>query len=69
MATVDLDQGELGDAAAACQALSFQEGERAKAMNNPDMHLGFEENSKRFAHLARKCEMARRLQTESQVRP
>ena len=47
MANVQLDPGELSDAIAACRALAYQEGERAKTMTNPDMRRGFEENAQR----------------------
>jgi len=56
MVNVELDAGEVGDAIAACRALAYQEGERAKTMTNPEMRRGFEENARRYAALAKKLE-------------
>jgi hypothetical protein len=39
--------------------MAFQEGERAKAMRNPDMRRPIENTAKRFAALAAKLKAAR----------
>jgi len=56
---VDLTDAELATAATACRAMAYQEGERAKKMENPTMRGPLEANSKRYAALAEKLESAR----------
>ena len=57
---LDLTDAELATAATACRAMAYQEGERAKKMENPTMRGPLEINSKRCAALAEKLEVARR---------
>jgi hypothetical protein len=57
---IDLTDAELVTAATACRAMAYQEGERAKKMENPTMRGPLEANAKRFAVLAEKLEAARR---------
>jgi hypothetical protein len=57
---LDLTDAELATAATACRALAFQEGERAKKMENPGMRAPIENTAKRFAVLAAKFEAARK---------
>ena len=57
---LDLTDAELATAATACRAMAYQEGERAKKMENPTMRGPLEINSKRYAALAEKLEVARR---------
>jgi hypothetical protein len=56
----DLTDLELEAAARACRALAYQEGQRAKAMENPTMRGPIENASKRYRALAEKFERARR---------
>src|SRR5215475_14511726 len=51
---LDLTDAELATAATACRAMAYQEGERAKKMENPTMRPPRETNSRRFAVLAEK---------------
>lgn len=55
-----LTDAELATAATACRAMAYQEGERAKAMENPGMRGPIENAAKRFAALAEKFEAARK---------
>jgi hypothetical protein len=57
---LELSDAELSTAATACRALAYQEGERAKAMGNPDMRRQIESTAHRFASLAAKFEAARK---------
>jgi len=57
---IDLTDAELVTAATACRAMAYQEGERAKKMENPTMRGPLEANAKRFAVLVEKLEAARR---------
>jgi hypothetical protein len=58
---LDLTDAELATAATACRAMAYQEGERAKKMENPSLRRPpLETNSKRFAALAEKLEAARK---------
>jgi hypothetical protein len=57
---LDLTDAELATAATACRALSYQEGERAKQLENPTLRPMLEANAKRFAALAEKLEAARK---------
>ena len=56
---LDLTDAELATAATACRAMAYQEGERAKKMENPTMRGPLETNSKRYAALVQKLEAAR----------
>jgi hypothetical protein len=53
---LELTDAELATAARACRAMAYQEGERAKKMENPTMRGALESNAKRFATLAEKLE-------------
>jgi hypothetical protein len=44
----------------ACRAMAYQEGERAKGMENPDMKRPIQATAEQFAKLAEKFETARR---------
>jgi len=55
-----LTDDELQTAAGACRAMAYQEGERAKNMENPTMRGPLENNARRFAALAEKLERARK---------
>jgi hypothetical protein len=57
---LDLSDAELATAATACRAMAYQEGERAKKMENPTMRGPLENSAKRFASLAEKLEAARK---------
>jgi hypothetical protein len=56
---LDLTDAELATAATACRAMAYQEGERAKRLENPTIRAPLETNSKRYAALAEKLEAAR----------
>jgi len=57
---LDLTDDELATAATACRAMAYQEGERAKKMENPGMRGPVENAAKRYAALAAKFEAARK---------
>ena len=57
---LDFTDSELATAATACRAMAYQEGERAKKLENPTIRAPLEINSKRFAALAEKFEAARK---------
>ena len=51
---LDLSDSELATAAQACRAMAYQEGERAKRLENPGMRGPIENAAKRYAALAEK---------------
>jgi hypothetical protein len=57
---LDLTDAELATAATACRAMAYQEGERAKKMENPGMRAPIENTAKRYAELAERLEGARK---------
>jgi hypothetical protein len=57
---LDLTDGELETAARACRAMAYQEGERAKNMENPTTRGPIEAAVQRFAALAKKFQAALR---------
>jgi hypothetical protein len=57
---LDLTDAELATAAQACRAMAYQEGERAKALENPTVRGPIESASKRYAALAQKLEVGRK---------
>jgi hypothetical protein len=57
---LDLSDAELATAATACRAMAYQEGERAKKMENPGMRRPIENTAKRYAQLVEKFEAGRR---------
>jgi hypothetical protein len=57
---LDLTDAELATAATACRALAYQEGERAKTMENPTLRGPLQSNAQRYAALAAKLELARK---------
>jgi hypothetical protein len=56
---LELTDVELATAATACRAMAFQEGERAKKMENPGMRGPVENAAARYAALAEKLEATR----------
>lgn len=48
--------------AQACRAMAYQEGERARKMENPTMRAPMQHTAKRYAELAQKFEAARKSQ-------
>ena len=56
----DLSANELETAARACRAMAYQEGERAKRMENPTTRGPIENAARRYAALAEKFEAARK---------
>jgi hypothetical protein len=58
--TLELSDAELATAATACRAMAYQEGERAKKMENPTMRGPIESAARRYAALAEKLERARK---------
>jgi hypothetical protein len=58
---LNLTDAELATAATACRAMAYQEGERAKNLENPTLRGPLEGNSKRYAALAEKLEGARKV--------
>ena len=66
---LDLTDTELATAAQACRAMAYQEGQRAKAMENPTTRGPIENTARRYAVLAAKFEAVRARRAESrQVR-
>jgi hypothetical protein len=57
---LDLTDAELATAATACRAIAYQEGERAKKMENPGMRGPVDNAAQRYAALAEKFEAARK---------
>ena len=57
---LDLTDAELATATTACRAMAYQEGERAKAMENPSLRGPIENAARRYAALAEKLEAARK---------
>jgi hypothetical protein len=57
---LDLSAEELAAAAQACRAMAYQEGERAKRMENPTTRGPIENTEKRYAALAERREPARK---------
>lgn len=57
---LDLTDEELATAATACRAMAYQEGERARKMENPTVHGPIENAAKRYAQLVEKFEAARK---------
>jgi hypothetical protein len=57
---LDLSATELEAAARACRALAYQEGERAKQMENPTTRGPIQSAARRYAALAEKFEAARK---------
>jgi hypothetical protein len=57
---LDLTDLELETAARACRALTYQEEQAAKRMENPSMRGPIENTAKRAAALAEKFEAARK---------
>jgi hypothetical protein len=58
---LDLTDEELATAATACRAMAFQEGERAKKMENPTVRGPIESAARRYSALAEKFEAARKV--------
>jgi hypothetical protein len=59
MGAIDLADAELGTAAA-CRVMAYQEGQRAKKMENPTTRGPIESAAQRYAALAAKFEAARK---------
>jgi hypothetical protein len=57
---LELTDAELQTAAQACRAMAYQEGERAKKLENPTTRGPIEDASKRYRALAEKFEAARK---------
>jgi hypothetical protein len=60
MDTIDLTDADLATVATACRAMAYQEGERAKKMENPTTRGPIESAARRYAALAAKFEAARK---------
>jgi hypothetical protein len=57
---LELSDAELATAATACRAMAYQEGERAKKMENPTTRGPIEGAARRYGALAEKLEVARK---------
>jgi hypothetical protein len=57
---IDLTAIELETAARACRAMAYQEGERAKGLENPTVRAPIEAAARRYAALAERFETARK---------
>jgi hypothetical protein len=55
--TFELSDTELATAATACRAMAYQEGERAKKMENPTTRSPVESAARRYAALAEKLKL------------
>src|ERR1700751_3238930 len=60
MPLIELTDAELATAATACRAMAYQEGERAKKMENPTTRGPIEGAAQRYVRLMEKFEAARR---------
>jgi len=56
---------ELATAATACRPMAYQEGERAKKMENPSLSAPMENTAQRFVALAAKFEAARKAEASA----
>ena len=63
MAFLELSDSELATAGTACRAMAYQEGDRAKKIENPTLRGPLENNARRYAILAEKLEAARNAHT------
>ena len=63
--SLELSEAELSTATTACRAIAYQEGERAKAMSDPDMRRPIENTAQRFARLAERFEAARKTSPQA----
>ena len=61
---LDLTDAELATAATACRAMAYQEGERARKLENPSLRPPLKANAQRFAALAEKLEAARKQRSD-----
>ena len=61
---LELSATELETAARACRAMAYQEGERAKQMENPTTRGPIEAAARRYAALAEQFEAARGRATD-----
>jgi hypothetical protein len=57
---LDLTDAELATATRACRAMAYQEGERAKKLENPTTRGPIEAAARWYADLALKLEAARK---------
>jgi hypothetical protein len=57
---LELTDAELATVARACRAMAYQEGERAKKMENPTTRGPIEAAAQRYAALVEKFEAARK---------
>lgn len=60
MPAINLTDLELQTAAQACRAMAFQDGERAKKIDNPSLRGPMEDTARRYASLATKLEAMRK---------
>jgi hypothetical protein len=60
MGAIDPTDDELATAATACRAMAYQEGERAKKIENPGTRGPIETAARRYAALAAEFEAARK---------
>jgi len=58
---LELTDAELATAATACRAMAYQEGKRAREMENPTMRGPIQHAAERYARLAERLEATRRL--------
>ena len=65
---LELSDAELATAATACRGMAYQEGERARKMENPTTRGPIENAARRYAALAEKLEAARKRK-RSQTAP
>jgi hypothetical protein len=56
---LDLTDAELATAAQACRAMAYQEGERARNLENPTVRGPMEAAARQYADLAQKLEAAK----------
>lgn len=59
MPLIDLTDAELATASQACRAMSYQEAQRAKSLENPTTRGPIENASRRYRALAEKLAAAR----------
>jgi hypothetical protein len=62
---LSLTDEELATAATACRTMAYQEGERARKMENPTVRGPIEGTAQRYAQLVEKFEAARQRSPRS----
>lgn len=65
MPALDLTDADLATAATACRAMAYQEGDRAKKMENPTTRGPTESAAPRYGDVAENLEAARSITSQA----